>query len=70
MATIKDVAALAGVSTATVSRVLNRTCYVEPITLERVERAVKEILPKFDYANIKEDKGCWYVKPQNRPVIK
>ncbi|PTO71915.1 LacI family DNA-binding transcriptional regulator [Vibrio splendidus] len=43
MATIKDVAALAGVSTATVSRVMNRTCYVEPITLERVERAVKEL---------------------------
>lgn len=40
VATIKDVAALAGVSTATVSRVLNRTYYIEPITLER---AVKEL---------------------------
>lgn len=41
MATMKDVAELAGVSTATVSRVINSTSYVEPVTRERVERAIK-----------------------------
>lgn len=35
---MKDVADLAGVSTATVSRVINRTSDVEPLTQERVER--------------------------------
>ncbi|KHT63227.1 transcriptional regulator [Photobacterium gaetbulicola] len=43
MATIKDVAQLAGVSTATVSRVINRSAYVEPVTLERVEKAIKSL---------------------------
>lgn len=36
---MKDVADLAGVSTTTVSRVINRTSYVEPLTQERVERS-------------------------------
>lgn len=40
---MKDVADLAGVSTATVSRVINRTSYVEPVTQERVERAIKAL---------------------------
>ncbi|BEM84518.1 hypothetical protein SME41J_38420 [Serratia marcescens] len=39
MATMKDVARRAGVSTATVSRVINNTAYVEPVTRERVEKA-------------------------------
>lgn len=43
MATIKDVAQLAGVSTATISRVINRSAYVEPVTLERVEKAIKSL---------------------------
>ncbi|PSW21513.1 LacI family DNA-binding transcriptional regulator [Photobacterium sanctipauli] len=43
MATIKDVAQLAGVSTATVSRVINQSAYVEPITLERVQKAIKTL---------------------------
>ncbi|AWH89516.1 LacI family DNA-binding transcriptional regulator [Limnobaculum parvum] len=43
MATIKDVAKLAGVSTATVSRVINQTTYVEPVTRERVEKAMREL---------------------------
>lgn len=41
MATIKDVASLAGVSTATVSRVINQTAWVEPVTRERVEKAMR-----------------------------
>ncbi|MGF1703283.1 LacI family DNA-binding transcriptional regulator [Photobacterium makurazakiensis] len=43
MATIKDVAVLAGVSTATVSRVINQSAYVEPVTLERVQKAIKTL---------------------------
>ncbi len=43
MTTIKDVAILAGVSTATVSRVINRSAYVEPMTIERVEKAIKQL---------------------------
>lgn len=43
MATIKDVAGLAGVSTATVSRVINQTAWVEPVTRERVEKAMREL---------------------------
>lgn len=43
MATISDVAALAGVSTATVSRVLNGKSTVAPALAERVTRAVAEL---------------------------
>ncbi|MCW8329818.1 substrate-binding domain-containing protein [Photobacterium sp. SDRW27] len=48
MATIKDVAKLAGVSTATVSRVINQTTYVEPVTQERVQKAMKALNYKRD----------------------
>ncbi|WP_340622212.1 LacI family DNA-binding transcriptional regulator [Xenorhabdus siamensis] len=43
MATMKDVAHKAGVSVATVSRVINNTVYVEPGTRERVEKAMREL---------------------------
>ncbi|WP_329055879.1 LacI family transcriptional regulator [Amycolatopsis sp. NBC_01488] len=43
MATISDVAALAGVSTATVSRALNGKSTVDPVLAERVARAVEEL---------------------------
>lgn len=43
MATMKDVAKHARVSTATVSRVLNDSCYVQPVTRERVENAMREL---------------------------
>lgn len=43
MATIRDVATLAGVSTATVSRVINHSAYVEPVTVARVEKALREL---------------------------
>ena len=42
MASIKDVAALAGVSPATVSRVMNGTAMVDPDKTERVLRAIEE----------------------------
>ncbi len=41
--TIKNVARLAGVSTATVSRVLNRSGYVEPETAQLVTKAVEKL---------------------------
>ncbi|MBK5426367.1 ribose operon transcriptional repressor RbsR [Bacillus mycoides] len=41
MSTIKDVAKLAGVSVATVSRVLNKNGYVHEDTLKKVERAIE-----------------------------
>ncbi len=43
MATIKDVAALAGVSAGTVSNVLNRPSYVNAETRERVLAAIREL---------------------------
>lgn len=43
MAGIKDVAKYAGVSTATVSRVLTNTAFVSPKTKEKVEKAVKSL---------------------------
>ncbi len=43
MATIKDVAAAAGVSYTTVSHVINGTRVVAPETKERVERAIREL---------------------------
>ncbi len=43
MATIYDVARRAGVSTATVSAVLNRTSYVSPELTKRVREAAKEL---------------------------
>ena len=41
--TVKDVARAAGVSTATVSRVLNRVGYVEPETAKAVTEAVRKL---------------------------
>lgn len=43
MATIKDVAKLAGVSTTTVSHVINKTRFVAEATQERVNQAVKDL---------------------------
>ena len=43
MATIRDVARLAGVSTATVSATLNKTSFVSPGLQERVEHAVRTL---------------------------
>lgn len=43
MATMRQVAQRAGVSVATVSRVLNQNCYVQPVTRERVDRAMRDL---------------------------
>ena len=49
MATIKDIARMAGVSTATVSHVINQTRYVSPELKEKVEQAIlaADTPPKF-----------------------
>ena len=49
MASIKDIAKMAGVSTATVSHVINKTRYVSPELVQKVEEAIKEAdsPPKF-----------------------
>lgn len=41
--TIQDVAKLAGVSKATVSKYLNNTPYVSPVTKKRIEEAIKKL---------------------------
>lgn len=52
MATIREVAALARVSTATVSRVINSSAYVEPATRERVEKAMRTLNYRRDMAAV------------------
>ena len=52
MATIRQVAALAKVSTATVSRVINSSAYVEPATRERVEKAMRTLNYRRDMAAV------------------
>ncbi len=49
MASIKDIAKMAGVSTATVSHVINKTRYVSPELVEKVEQAIMnaDFPPKF-----------------------
>lgn len=41
--TVKDVARLAGVSTATVSRVINGNYFVSPLTENKVQSAIEEL---------------------------
>ncbi len=43
MATIKDIAKMAGVSTSTVSHVVNQTRYVSPELVQRVEEAIQAL---------------------------
>ena len=43
MATIKDVARLAGVGLGTASRAINGSGPVSPATLERVQKAIEEL---------------------------
>ena len=43
MATINDIAKMAGVSTSTVSHVVNKTRYVSPELVKRVETAIEEL---------------------------
>ncbi|AIR67549.1 LacI family DNA-binding transcriptional regulator [Cedecea neteri] len=50
MASLKDVATLAGVSLMTVSRVINQAEHVSPATRERVQRAIDELNYVPDYS--------------------
>lgn len=43
MATLKDVAKLAGVTVTTVSRMLNGRCNISPATRERIEKAMQDL---------------------------
>ena len=73
MASIKDIAKMAGVSTATVSHVINKTRYVSPELVEKVEQAIKngDSPPKFVvrrqkksvkiYINLKTECYCIFV---------
>ncbi|PHM36947.1 HTH-type transcriptional regulator galR [Xenorhabdus innexi] len=58
MATMKEVAHQAGVSVATVSRVINNTTYVEPGTRERVEKAMRELNYRRNLAALALAKRC------------
>ena len=54
MTTVKDVAKLAGVSTATVSRVVNNSGLVNKETLNKVKSAMKQLnyRPKYSSQSI------------------
>ncbi|ERT12617.1 hypothetical protein O185_13225 [Photorhabdus temperata J3] len=58
MTTMRDVAHQAGVSVATVSRVINSTAYVEPGTRERVEKAMRELNYRRNFAALALAKRC------------
>lgn len=51
MATIRDVAKLAGVSVATVSRVINEKGYVHEDTVKQVKEAIEELRYRPNSAN-------------------
>jgi LacI family transcriptional regulator len=61
-ATIRDVAALAGVGTKTVSRVINDEANVSPPTRERVQRAVLAL-------NFKPNQGAGALRRGNRKTL-
>ena len=61
-ATIRDVAALAGVGTKTVSRVINDEANVSPQTRARVERAVKAL-------NFKPNQGAGALRRGDRKTL-
>ena len=60
MATIKEIAALAGVSRGTVDRVLNHRGSVNPETAKRIEEIAREELD-YSYA----DEKIYYFVPSN-----
>src|SRR5579859_874179 len=64
--TIRDIAQLAGVSTATVSRVLNHKPDVDPLTRERVIRLIEEqgFVPDLFAAQLGSRPS-----PRNRPFL-
>lgn len=59
MSTIKDVAKIAGVSTATVSRVINHVPNVKPETVELVQKAIEEcsFVPNFVARSLKSEQS-------------
>ena len=67
MATINDIAKMAGVSVSTVSHVVNGTRYVSPEKVEKVEKAIRELdqLPNFIIKKSKKTK----VKPPQKCIL-
>ena len=63
MATVKDVAKLAGVSTATVSRALANPEMVSPTTRQKVEKAASEV--GYSPTGLPEA----YVKVSQKPLL-
>lgn len=59
MATIGDVARKAGVSVATVSRVINRSGHVRPATVERVQKAIQSLsyVPNMAARNLRRNES-------------
>lgn len=57
--TIRDVAAAAGVSTATVSHVFNATRFVAPETAERVREAAKQLgyIPSINASSLRSNRS-------------
>lgn len=61
MATLKDVARLAGVSVSTVSRVVNESSLVDHATREKVNHAIKML-------NIKPNLVCIWPAGKEQPA--
>jgi DNA-binding LacI/PurR family transcriptional regulator len=61
MASVVEVAKLAGVSIATVSRVVTNSAFVEPQTRQKVEKAIKELnyVPNLLAKGMKEKSGAF-----------
>src|SRR5580692_7871184 len=59
---MRDIAKIAGVSSATVSRVLNGSPLVRPATAERVQRVIKELkfFPNISATTLKHGKSSTY----------
>lgn len=60
MVTIEDVAGYAGVSVATVSRVLNNSSMVKPATIQRVQEAIQKLnyIPNQSARNLRRQESC------------
>lgn len=59
---MRDIAKIAGVSSATVSRVINGSNLVRPVTADRVRRVIDELkfVPNGSAATLKYGKSCTY----------
>ncbi|WP_395025804.1 LacI family DNA-binding transcriptional regulator, partial [Robinsoniella sp.] len=68
MATITDIAKMAGVSTSTVSHVVNKTRFVSPELVERVEKAIQELDHPPNFV-IKKNKSLTQSKADTKYIL-